>query len=483
MTPGTEGDTQTGGRPRPPASLRAASFNVRTGLGRDGRHTWPLRSGACAASIAGLAADVVGLQEVACFQERGLARRLPGYAGAGAGRADGRGRGERCTVVYRIARLRARARGRSAGSRTRRGAGVALVGQPDRRASSPSAGSPDLRTGDRFGVANAHWDGASAASRLRSAEALLDWLDPTLPWVVVGDLNATAGDPSVARLSPAACATRWPTSARAALGRHPPPLGRRPPTARASTSSSSGRLGRARRASTTPDPRPAAVGPLAGGRGRLAAQGQRDREGPTQETPSAARSRLARVNVVIRPLRTTDRPAAARLLDDLVGPGFWDFTDADAEPLLRRRDRRARGRRRACAARAGGRSRLARPRSAPPRGLSTAGDPVLHVQSSRVAPRARRGGLASRLLARAETEASARRRPDGVRVRLAPRRPAGTGRRCRSTSRPATHPGPTSPTSSRRAASSPVRAAPYCGEPPCRCAVRPFVKRLAGAAV
>jgi endonuclease/exonuclease/phosphatase family metal-dependent hydrolase len=58
----------------------------------------------------------------------------------------------------------------------------------------------DLRTGDRFGIANAHWDGASARSRLRSAEALLAWLDPSLPWVVLGDLNATAGDPAVSRL-------------------------------------------------------------------------------------------------------------------------------------------------------------------------------------------------------------------------------------------------------------------------------------------
>ena len=58
----------------------------------------------------------------------------------------------------------------------------------------------DLRTGDRFGVANAHWDGASAASRLRSAEALLGWLEPSRPWLVVGDLNATVEDPSVTRL-------------------------------------------------------------------------------------------------------------------------------------------------------------------------------------------------------------------------------------------------------------------------------------------
>jgi endonuclease/exonuclease/phosphatase family metal-dependent hydrolase len=55
----------------------------------------------------------------------------------------------------------------------------------------------DRRGGRRFGLADAHWDGASAASRLRSAEALLDLLDPSLPWLVTADLNATAGDPAV----------------------------------------------------------------------------------------------------------------------------------------------------------------------------------------------------------------------------------------------------------------------------------------------
>ncbi len=33
----------------------------------------------------------------------------------------------------------------------------------------------------------------------------------------------------------------------------------------------------------------------------------------------------------VRQLRDADRPAAATLLDDLVGPGFWDFADADGE--------------------------------------------------------------------------------------------------------------------------------------------------------
>jgi endonuclease/exonuclease/phosphatase family metal-dependent hydrolase len=196
---GEGGDAQGRGGLQPPAALRVASFNVRTGLKPDGRHSWPLRAGACAAAIAGLRADVVGLQEVRLFQERGLARRLPGYAGAGAGRDDGRCRGERCTVVYRTTRLRL--------DRWT----VRWFSDTPWLPASRSWGNPiprivtlcrftDLRTGAAFGLADLHWDGASAASRLRGAEALLGWLDPALPWLVVGDLNAAAGDPAVERL-------------------------------------------------------------------------------------------------------------------------------------------------------------------------------------------------------------------------------------------------------------------------------------------
>ena len=202
MSRGAGGDAQGSGGLLPPAALRVASFNVRTGLKPDGRHSWPLRAGACAAAIAGLDADVVGLQEVRLFQERGLARRLPGYAGAGAGRDDGRCRGERCTVVYRTARLRLE------------DWTVRWFSDTPWLPASRSWGNPiprivtlcrfaDLRTGAAFGLADLHWDGASAVSRLRGAEALLGWLDPALPWLVVGDLNATARDPAVRHLTAA----------------------------------------------------------------------------------------------------------------------------------------------------------------------------------------------------------------------------------------------------------------------------------------
>jgi endonuclease/exonuclease/phosphatase family metal-dependent hydrolase len=192
-------DPADGGSPAEAAVLRCASFNIRTGHAWDGRHSWPLRRRACAAAIAGSGAHVVGLQEVYGFQQLYLARRLRGYAALGAGRDDGHERGERCTVVYRTDRLALESWTVRWFSDTPAVPGSRTWGNPITRIVTLCR-FRDRATGRRFGVANAHWDGAAAESRLRSAEALLRWLDPSFPWVVLGDLNATAGDPSVARL-------------------------------------------------------------------------------------------------------------------------------------------------------------------------------------------------------------------------------------------------------------------------------------------
>jgi endonuclease/exonuclease/phosphatase family metal-dependent hydrolase len=194
---GTSRDAQ--GYGRRPGSLRVATFNIRTGLKPDGRHSWPFRAGACAAGIAGLDADLVGLQEVRRFQERGLARRLAGYSGVGVGRDDGRSRGERCTVVWRPSRLHLDAWTVRWFSDTPWVAGSRSWGNPITRFVTLCRFS-ELVTGELLGVADMHWDGASPRSRQRSAEALLAWLDPALPWLVIGDLNATVEDASVARL-------------------------------------------------------------------------------------------------------------------------------------------------------------------------------------------------------------------------------------------------------------------------------------------
>jgi endonuclease/exonuclease/phosphatase family metal-dependent hydrolase len=181
------------------AALVAASFNLRHGLAWDGLHSWPLRRRAAARCIEALGAEVVGLQEVYGFQQHYLARRLSAYAAVGAGRDDGRERGERCAVLYRPGRLELASWTVRWFSGTPGAPGSLGWGNPVTRMVTLCR-FRDRSVGREFGVANAHWDGASAESRLRSADALLGWLDPALPWLVLGDLNATAGDPSVERL-------------------------------------------------------------------------------------------------------------------------------------------------------------------------------------------------------------------------------------------------------------------------------------------
>src|SRR5690606_5828073 len=85
-------------RYRAPVRLRAATFNIRNGLGLDGGNAWPFRRATTARTIAALDADVVALQEVYAFQQRYLERRLSGYRFVGAGRTDGE-RGERCPIL------------------------------------------------------------------------------------------------------------------------------------------------------------------------------------------------------------------------------------------------------------------------------------------------------------------------------------------------------------------------------------------------
>ena len=239
VTGGGERDAQ-GSRTAPrPASLRVASFNIRTGLGRDGRHSWPLRAGACAKAIAGLAADVVGLQEVRAFQERGLARRLPGYAGAGAGRTDGRRRGERCTVAYLHLPAASRPVDGPLVLGHAVGPGFALVGQPDhphRHAVpllGPAHGRP-LRGRER--ALGRRLPGVTAAQRRGAART---GSTPRCRGSCSATSTRRPETPPSRAWSPEACATRSPIWASAGRRPRPTTRGTDPPTARASTTSSS----------------------------------------------------------------------------------------------------------------------------------------------------------------------------------------------------------------------------------------------------
>ncbi len=187
------------------------------------------------------------------------------------------------------------------------------------------------------------------------------------------------------------------------------------------------------------------------------------------------------MDTMIRPLRQTDRPAAARLLDDAVGTGFWSFGEGAGDlSFVAASPAGVAGVILARLTPAGdpdARSALG-PSAA---GLTSADGPVLHIRELAVAPAARRAGLASRLMARAEAEALAR----------------GAGAAFAFGWLPAGRPEPDAvpfyesagyvagaDIADFFAASSVASGAhcPYCGDPPCRCAVRPFVRLLAPGA-
>ena len=184
------------GRPvAEPLALRVVSFNLRNARAVDGWNSWPFRRRATAAVLRELDPDIAGLQEAYGCQERYLLRVLRRYTSVSEGRA-GEGRGERCPVLHRPTGLQLLS------SRTR------WYGEePDRAGTTlPGATFPRIATqvelehpatGRRFGVVNTHLDERLPANRARSAEQLVGWLRPDLPWVVIGDLNATPSEEAI----------------------------------------------------------------------------------------------------------------------------------------------------------------------------------------------------------------------------------------------------------------------------------------------
>lgn len=171
------------------AGFRVLSFNIRNGRAFDGWNTWWFRRRAVAQVLRTLDADVAGLQEVYRFQQHWLLRAAAGYEAAGRGRDRGDS-GERCPVFVKASRLAVTA------ATTRW-----FSSQPDDPGSRlPGASFPRIATllevvdrdrGRDFGIANVHLDERWPSNRLESLKLLLSWLDPRVPWVVLGDFNAT----------------------------------------------------------------------------------------------------------------------------------------------------------------------------------------------------------------------------------------------------------------------------------------------------
>lgn len=177
-------------------TLRVVSFNIRTGLALDGWHSWPLRRRTTARAIAELDADLIGLQEAHGFQLRYLCRHLPDYQAVGVGRTDGRQRGERCALLCRRDRLSVVWFTTRWLSPTPQHPGSRGWGCAHPRVAT-LARVHDQRTRRLFGVLDTHWDDASPEARRHSAALVSTWLEPDVPWILTGDLNATVESDAV----------------------------------------------------------------------------------------------------------------------------------------------------------------------------------------------------------------------------------------------------------------------------------------------
>ena len=174
--------------------LVVASFNVRNGRTWDRSNSWPLRSRATATMARALGADVLAVQEAYAFQARYLAAALPGYEHVGRGRGV-RG-GELCSVYVRSDRLQVLGHSTRWYGENPDTPGTRLEGASFPRIATQVRLAPADTTvaGGRLELANTHLDERHPRNRLESVRQLVGWLDPSLPRIVVGDLNATVDD-------------------------------------------------------------------------------------------------------------------------------------------------------------------------------------------------------------------------------------------------------------------------------------------------
>jgi endonuclease/exonuclease/phosphatase family metal-dependent hydrolase len=181
--------------------LTVASFNIRyeNPAERDWR-AWSNRLDRVVRSIRAIDPDVLGIQEALHGQAADLRASLPDYDFQGVGRDDGRRAGEYSAILYRRDRFE-----------WSDGGTFWLSDTPERPGSmSWGNGIPRLATwvrlidrasGRAFHLYNTHWDHRSQRSREFAAPLIAQRIDaranPAEPLVLLGDFNATEGNPAV----------------------------------------------------------------------------------------------------------------------------------------------------------------------------------------------------------------------------------------------------------------------------------------------
>ncbi len=182
-----------------PNQLKVMTFNIRTRTILDGPNHWNHRKEAVSGTIAGNAADIVGLQEAKNSQLNYLTSTLPQYGAYAVGRSDGARGGESCPVLYRRDRFLLINSGTFWFSDT-----PSVPGSKDWGNMPPRICSwvhlKEIGTDNKLYVYNVHLDNLSQKSRTKSVELLADMIAvrPTEdPFVVMGDFNMEIQNPAM----------------------------------------------------------------------------------------------------------------------------------------------------------------------------------------------------------------------------------------------------------------------------------------------
>ncbi len=175
-------------------TFRVMTFNIRNGLADDGANSWEFRRHLTAQVIRDSNAEIIGLQEVFEFQLEYLKSELPEYSFYSVGRDDGNTQGEQCTILWRADIFHLIDMGT-----------FWLSDTPD-VPNSMTWGNQITRICSWLGIYegfyfyNTHWDHASPAARLKSAEMIASLHLNSGPWILIGDFNAEPKSPDLTPL-------------------------------------------------------------------------------------------------------------------------------------------------------------------------------------------------------------------------------------------------------------------------------------------
>ncbi|MGE3313133.1 MAG: endonuclease/exonuclease/phosphatase family protein [Limisphaerales bacterium] len=175
------------------AELAVMTFNLRY-ASQNPPNAWPARRPVMKACLEKYAPDLIGTQEGVYAQLKDLASDLPDYTWIGLGR-DGGSRGEFMAVFYRTDRFEPMEYDHFWLSDTPDVMGSSTWGHSNRRMVT-WVRFKDRRDGSEFYFWNTHFDHQVQPAREKAADLIrsrIARIDTRLPFLLVGDFNATAG--------------------------------------------------------------------------------------------------------------------------------------------------------------------------------------------------------------------------------------------------------------------------------------------------